>query len=412
MKPPALQLRGPVSSASLRFLSLAAALLCWCGLEWSYRPVAVEAPVAGVARGRGALVAPAPMGGWASAARDCDAAAGALAGAPAGGAAGGAAAAGGANGTDVLHVVFIALGPGLEPLIRQLVLDVIEHTGPRVVVHLVVRCGDGAVLRALAAAMPRHARLSLRWWDLDGFRSAAYETMCAGVLHGSAACVYLYKLVLHEILPPAVPAALFLDADMRLVGDVVERLLRDGLADLRSHGAVVGISANLAPTYARVGLGQGYNAGVLLLDLATMRSATPAGAAYRAFLADTPARIAALPRAVDLSGVLGLSEQTLLTVLNATTPLGTAPLIRTIPCECNENLYAYRACVASGAKERGFDTCAGSPLVVHGNGKLYHTLRLADFSDEALRGVTLDMRAACDAVRVKDRGGVEAAVTY
>lgn len=292
------------------------------------------------------------------------------------------------------HIVLMAVGGGYTRSVRRLVDDIIVHTNSDLVVHLLVGPGGAA---ELIPALPQCDGIAYRVEDGAAMaRDAAVMKMCAllGVAPGSTGCLYLVKPFLFQLLPD-VDAALVLDNDVRVLGDVRE-LFHTELAAQRAAGAVLGLGIELQPEYLAVGLGQGYNGGVQLHDLRAMRT----NDVYAAFLAGRDWKGSRLDADRALAS---LGDQTLFTLLNATAAgltggAGGRPLIRTLPCGWNLNLCMWHQKTREHLRRQfpwvHVAQCDdGPPRLVHGNGRMYAAMRLGELDDAGLLAIAARIKA-------------------
>ena len=302
---------------------------------------------------------------------------------------------------DALHVAFVATTPSLLQRAFRVLRDLARLPGSAaapLVVHLL---GAPAVLgEALfatrlppapgaAPSVPFPAAYS--YLDVaSALATPGLGRLCAEFANAGNACLYLLKPYLYALLPAAVEAVLVLDVDLRVLsgsGGGSASPLRDvagagALAALRRSGAVLALARELQPTYTRIGMAQGFNGGVQLLDLRAQR----ASAAYTGFLAAFS--FAALHARFRHN--LDLGDQTLYSVLNETLPA----LVGELPCGWNYNLCQYWRGSSSGGGGGGggggaglLDCAPGAVRVLHGNGKEYEKWGLEGLEEEGLRGV-------------------------
>ena len=299
---------------------------------------------------------------------------------------------------DALHVAFVVTTPALLQRAFRVLQDLARLPGSAdapLVVHLL---GAPALLgeelfstRLPSPAAPPAAPTlpfpaAYTYLDVaSALATPGLSRLCAEFANANNACLYLLKPYLYALLPAAVEAVVVLDVDLRVLGgggggSPLRELAGAGaLAALRQRGAVLALARELQPTYTRVGMAQGFNGGVQLLDLRAQR----ASAAYTGFLAAFS--FAAPPRHARFRHNLDLGDQTLYSILNETLPA----LVGELPCAWNYNLCQYwRSEGGGGGGGAGLLDCApGEVRVLHGNGKEYDKWGMEGLEEAGLRGV-------------------------
>jgi len=205
------------------------------------------------------------------------------------------------------------------------------------------------------------------------------ERLCTEFENANKACLYLLKPFLFTLLPASVEAVLVLDVDLRVLpgGSLREVLGQRFLRALRRSGALMALAVELQPTYLRIGMEQGFNGGVQVLDLKAQR----ASASYGAFLEGFSF---AHPAYARYRHNLDLGDQTLYSILNETHPSAVAEL----QCGWNFNVCQYWRTHGDAGVQWGREAsvagCRGSVRVVHGNGREYFRLGMQSMEAEAL----------------------------
>lgn len=272
---------------------------------------------------------------------------------------------------DSLHLYWGAVGDWLADQIVRSLSGTVWNTGVSVpiVVHILIREEQPGEVNELKSKLPRCDALWYRFYDHRVFENyTVFNRIVHDMFgrervptdwHANRARIFMMKPFLHQLLPESVGAALVLDSDTRPLTDV-RGLLVDELAEMRRSGAVVALAPELQPEYLGVGMGQGFNGGVQLLDLKGMR----ASAAYNSFLRNITWESTKWPNGVHAD----LGDQTLYTLLNETQP----SLVRTLPCQWNFNTCQYwvkhRQDVSSLYPWVGVHQCPPPVKIYHGNG--------------------------------------------
>lgn len=176
------------------------------------------------------------------------------------------------NTLDTIHifVAFVNAQPAWLPNLTRLLDDIYRATHPQAIAFHVLT--DESLLVPSSWLMQGLEDTDhVAWYGYEGVvqQVPRLQELCRGfkVSITSPTCVYLTKVLLHEILP--VSAVLALDMDIRVVGNLTE--LWNMLPDMRRTGALVGMAYEQQPTYmlrrTRWGRLQGFNGGVQLHDL-------------------------------------------------------------------------------------------------------------------------------------------------
>jgi hypothetical protein len=311
---------------------------------------------------------------------------------------------------DAIHVVVMAIDAelhltGRAAFLRRLLEDIIERTPAVLVIHVFALL-ESPGLPVLTLELPRCDRVS---YDLlNGtalLESALAKQLCRNYASGGGpACIYLAKSTLHTFMLD-VDAVLVVDVDVRVLGDLRELLVTE-LAVMRAAGAIIGLGLELQPEYLEFGLGQGYNGGVQLLDLAAMRSSTT----FASFLSRVPAS------RPSFEALTSLGDQTMYTFLNTTAEgqtggAGGRPLIHTLPCGWNVNLCMFHQKQKPELRARfpwvHVGQCEAPAKLIHGNGALYSHQQMGNMDAETLLSLVARIRGtgrsnAPDALTWKD----------
>jgi len=206
--------------------------------------------------------------------------------------------------------------------------------------HLLVDAPSQHPLTSNAAWRPFAGRVFVHSTACLSAAGAALHRRLSTTATGPGA-VYLYKPLLHLLLPAWLPKVLVLDADVFVVADV-RRLWAE--FDRFGPAACAGLAVEQAPSYAHVRArgGLNFNGGVQLLDLDRMRSS----ARYAARLADAAdGRLPGLKADEKRIGFLG--DQTLyslMTVAPAANGTGDGRgLFHALPCGWNRQTGTHMA---------------------------------------------------------------------
>ena len=225
-------------------------------------------------------------------------------------------------------------------------------------------------------------------WIVDSMFSKNWMGTEQTVARAARARTFMMKPFLHDLLPLSVDSILVLDSDMLFRSDV-RRIFQEELTAMRASGALFGLAPELQPEYLEAGMGQGYNGGLQLWDLAAVRS--PKGDAYRAFLDTITWGATRWPKGVWAE----TGDQVLFTLANKLVP----GVVKTLPCGWNLNLCQYfvkrQRMGEKKFPEVHIGACPPPIHVVHGNGAtLYNQgwvtegLPLSDWEmEDRLRGI-------------------------
>ena len=290
-------------------------------------------------------------------------------------------------------MAFVATSPEhLQRAFRVLAdLAPLPTGGAPVVAHLLAspECLGVPLLSARDAA---GAPFPAAYTYLDATSALAVpglSRLCSEFANTNKACLYLLKPFLYALLPRAAEAVLVRAVDLRVLpggGGLRELLGAGALRALRRSGALAALARELQPTYLRVGMRQGFNGGVQVLDLRAQR----ASALYTSFLATFS--FAAPPAHARFRHNLDLGDQTLYSILNETHPSAIAEL----PCGWNLNLCQYwRAQEGGGAwgREASLAGCQGGVRLVHGNGQEYQRLGMEGMEQGGLQALVEAQRS-------------------
>ena len=293
--------------------------------------------------------------------------------------------------SNSLHVSFVVTTPELMKRAFRVLEDLAQLStgGAPVVVHLLSSptCLDVPLFFTVGAdGSPYPAAYTYTDAEL-ALATPAVDRLCKEFENANKACLYLIKPFLYALLPTAVESVLVLDVDLRVLPDssLQEVLGSSYLSQLRRSGAVLALARELQPTYLLVGMMQGFNGGVQVLDLKGQRES----ALYTEFLSGFSF---SLPEYWRFHQRLDLGDQTLYSILNETHPEAVAEL----RCGWNFNLCQYFRTFGNPAvpwgPEASLAGCSGNVTVVHGNGKEYERLGLQDMETGALRAMARAMQ--------------------
>ena len=181
--------------------------------------------------------------------------------------------------------------------------------------------------------------------------------------------LYLYKPLLHLILPTWVERVIVLDLDVFFFRDV--SLLWRRFATF-APSEVIGLAEEQCPSYqeARALGGRGFNGGVQLLELRRMRASRLYAEALRRYAAHD-ARLPMKP-----GGIGWLGDQTLYSWMSVNAS-GYAPLFSSLACGWNRQIGTHMAGWKGFWSRHACERCH----VLHGNGIAAKVLMAAMQSD-------------------------------
>jgi hypothetical protein len=272
-----------------------------------------------------------------------------------------AAAAAAAAAGSVVDVCFLALGPPKQMDASTTIIRNIEaqSTNSTVRYHLLV---DKPVrtlrremhTRAAWRGVPKRRVELHSLLDVPASAHAAHRRLSRTATGPGA--IYLWKPLLHLVLPAAVERVIVLDTDVFVFEDI------GGLwaqFDAFGEGELLGVATEQAPSYQEVRAlgGLGFNGGVQLLALREMR----ASAHYAALVETYSARPLRAP--MKPGGIGWLGDQTLYSWMSVN-GTGARAVFHVLPCGWNRQIGTHMAGWA-GFWER--HRCPGRCSLLHGN---------------------------------------------
>ncbi|XP_048481202.1 xylosyl- and glucuronyltransferase LARGE2s [Plutella xylostella] len=167
---------------------------------------------------------------------------------------------------EKIHIALVCMGkcpPTITPLLKSL----LHHRQNPIHFHFIVDTSSEHVLNTL-----------MKTWDLPDVNYSCYNAQdhlfkVSWVPNKHYSGIYtLVKLLVPEILPASLPRVIMLDSDLTFLSDVAElwSMFRN-MTDRQFIGLVENESDWYFGQHRWPALGQGYNTGVMLLDLSKVR---------------------------------------------------------------------------------------------------------------------------------------------